>query len=62
MSEAVKNPEEAEKSAETPTEEKKDAEGQSVWKWYCADCGCVFFETRIAPYCPKCNSPRTRHI
>ena len=52
MSEEQK-PAEAAKPAETPAEEKKDAEGQGVYKVYCDKCGWTGYYSNYLCYCPR---------
>lgn len=48
---------EEQKPAETPAEEKKDAEGEGVDKYYCTKCGKVFYSADWTVYCPNgCGS------
>ena len=62
MSEEQKSAD-ADKPTETPAEEKKDAEGQAIHRFFCRDCGTVFFHWRCwsgerCPNCGKCNTVR----
>lgn len=45
-------PAEAEKTTETPVEEKKDADGQSIDRVYCPKCGYTGYG-QWGSYCPK---------
>lgn len=48
---------EEQKPAETPAEEKKDAEGQATWQFFCTKCGNRFYsQYYYTAKCPRCGS------
>ncbi len=47
--------------ADKPTEEKKDAEGQATWQFFCSKCGNRFYsQYYYSAQCPRCGSTDVR--